>query len=333
MGFTKKASIEASDHILSLAWSGDILVVTPSTGPILTVSLDGTTLKEFPEHGLGNGTSAVHEDQLATCGFDGKIRFYSIFGEADSPIREITLGRGWIEHARWSPDGQYLAAALGKTLFILTTTGDTVCSFPDHKTSVSDFVWNPCNPREIATICGGGARMWRVGAVEPYAKFDWGGASLIAGWSPDGRWLATGDQTPSIHLYDFTRDYPLHIQGYETKVKAMGFAPNAKRFATGGSPLVTVWNCTGATGPEGTTPKQLKFHKGDVEAIAWSPDGDHLASGDIVGRLVISDAYGKPLSAFETEEALSSLAWNSDGKRLAAGDASGRVEIFEKAGK
>src|SRR4051812_42072841 len=208
MGFTKKALIEASDHILSLAWSGELLLVTPSTGVILGAAPDGAILKEYSEHGLGNGTTSVHQNQLATCGFDGKIRLYSLTAD-EKPLREIALGRGWIEHVRWSPDGQHLAAALGKTLHILTATGEPVCTFPNHKTSVSDFVWNPRNPREIATICGGGARMWRIGETEPYAKFDWGGASLIAGWSPDGRWIATGDQTPSIHLYDFTRDYPL----------------------------------------------------------------------------------------------------------------------------
>jgi hypothetical protein len=48
----------------------------------------------------------------------------------------------------------------------------------------------------------------------------------------------------------------------------MDFSPDGKRLATGGRTTVTVWDCTGKTGPEGATPNQLKFHKGDVEAIA-----------------------------------------------------------------
>ena len=181
---------------------------------------------------------------------------------------------------------------------------------------------------EIASVCGGGARMWRIGEAEPSARFDWGGASLLVTWSPDGRWLVTGDQTPSVHLYDFTRDYPLHIQGYETKVKAMDFSPDAKRLATGGGTKVTLWDCTGKTGPEGAIPDQLKFHKGDVEAIAWSPTGEFLATGDVAGRLVFSDTKGRPVSAFEDAEGISALAWSPDGKYLAAGDAGGRVVLF-----
>jgi WD40 repeat protein len=170
--------------------------------------------------------------------------------------------------------------------------------------------------------------MWRIGETEPFARFDWGGASLLVTWSPEGRRLVTGDQTPSVHLCDFTRDCPLHIQGYETKVKAMDFSPDGKRLATGGGAKVTVWNCTGKTGPEDTIPDQLKFHKGDVETIAWSPTGEFLATGDVAGRLVFSDTKGRPVSAFEDAEGISARAWSPDGEYLAAGVARGRVALF-----
>ncbi len=328
MGFKKRWGLEASDHVLSLAWSGNMLIVTPSTGIVLMVNQDGKTIAGFAAHGLGNGAAAARPDMLATCGFDGRIQTYKIGGSEISPNRETVLGMGWIERVRWSPDGSRLASALGKNLFILKPDGEIAATFSNHRTSVSDFSWNPNSPLEIASVCGGGARMWRIGETEPFARFDWGGASLLVLWSPDGRWLATGDQTPSVHLYDFTRDYPLHIQGYETKVKAMDFSPDGNQLATGGGTTVTVWNCTGVTGPEGAVPDQRKFHKGDVESIAWSPTGEFLATGDIAGRMVFSDTKGRPVSAFEDTEAISALAWSPDGKSLAVGDAGGRVVLF-----
>jgi WD40 repeat protein len=328
MPFKKQWALEASDHILSLGWSGELLVVTPSTGTFLLVDRHGEELAGFAGHGLGNGMAAPRRDIVATCGFDGQIQTYQIAGPEATPSHRITLGKGWIERARWNPDGHHLAAALGKTLFILDAQGEIVRTFSDHRTSVSDFVWNPKNPLEIASVCGGGARMWRADETEPFARFDWGGASLLVAWSPDGRWIATADQTPSVHLYDFTRDYPLHIHGFETKVKTIDFSPDGKRLATGGGSNVTVWNCTGERGPENTIPDQLRFHKGDVETIAWSPTGEFLATGDNAGRLVVSEAKGRPVSAFEDKEAITALAWSPDGRHLAAGDAAGRVVLF-----
>jgi WD40 repeat protein len=328
MGFKKRWGLETSDHVLSLDWSENMLIVTPSTGTILLVDQHGKTIAGVAGHGLGNGAAAAGAGILATCGFDGRIQTYQISDSKISPACGITMGRGWIERVKWSPDGSHLASALGKTLFVLRPNGEVAAPFSNHQTSVSDFSWNPMNPLEIASVCGGGARMWRIGETEPFARFDWGGASLLVTWSPEGRWLVTGDQTPSVHLYDFTRDYPLHIQGYETKVKAMDFSPDGKCLATGGGTKVTVWNCTGKTGPEGTIPDQLKFHKGDVETIAWSPTGEFLATGDVAGRLVFSDTKGRPVSAFEDAEGISALAWSPDGKYLAAGDAGGRVVLF-----
>lgn len=324
MAFKKLWAVEADDHALALAWDGDNLLVTPSTGSMLLLDAGGGITAKLPGHGLGNGAASVANAGVVTCGFDGHVRYYD---HAGASIRDITLGKDWIERVRWSPDGRHLGAALGKTLFILNKEGETIRTMTQQST-VSDFAWNPKDPLKITTVGGGGARMWKLGESEAYARFDWGGASLLVDWSPDGRWLVTGDQTPSVHLYDFTRDYPLHIQGYEAKVKTMAFSPNGKKLATGGGSMVTVWDCTGKTGPENTTPAQLNFHKGDVETLAWSPDGETLATGDITGRLVFSDAKGKPFAAFADEESLTVLAWHPDGQRLAAGDAAGRVVVF-----
>jgi WD40 repeat protein len=140
----------------------------------------------------------------------------------------------------------------------------------------------------------------------------------------EGRWLVTGDQTPSVHLYDFTRDCPLHIQGYETKVKAMDFSPDGKRLATGGGAKVTVWNCTGKTGPEGTIPDQRRC--GDHRLVAdrriprngrrrWTP---RLLGHEGPACLRFRGCGGDQCA----------LAWSPDGKYLAAGVARGRVALF-----
>lgn len=327
-----QSQFTAPDHVLGLSWSADgaHLAVTPAAGPILVRTGEQTT--ELPDHGLGNGAAVFHptEPTVATGGTDGRVRFYETLGETPRPLREITLGKGWLERLAWSPDGAHLATALGKRLLVLdSATGEIAHEFAAHKSTVADLAWNPRNSREIASVADGGATMWRLGETEPYARFDWGGASLLAAWSPDGRWLVTGDQTPSVHLYDFTRDYPLHIQGYETKVKALAWAGNSRRLATGGGPLVTVWPCTGKHGPEGAVPKQLPGHTGDSIALAYRPGSDWLASGGADGRLILfePESSAQPRASLKLGAAVTALAWHPTEPLLAAGTEEGAVAL------
>jgi len=321
----------ASDHVAHLEWNpvGDRLASLPSQGPILVLDAAGRTLASLPEHAMGNGWATWHptSGNLATAGYDGAVRLYS--ADHLALLSEKKLGRGWIEHIRWSADGKHLAASLGKELILLEAHLETTGGWTDGKHVICDFAWNPHRPGDIATVGGTGARMWRIGEPEPFAHFDWGGASLLAAWSPDGRWLATGDQTPSVHVYDFTRDHPLHIQGYETKVKTIAFSPTSKHLATGGGPLVTVWNCTGKTGPENTMPRQLEGHDSDVSALAYDPAGKLLASGGLDGRLLIFEPATsvRPRAAALLGEPVSSLAWHPAGDRLAAATASGQIAL------
>ena len=168
--------------MLDVAWSpdGTQLALTPSNGPILIVDADGQPLRELPEHGLSNGIGSWSREHFVTCGSDGELRLYPL--RAFAPSREISLGRNWIEHAKWSPDGRYLAAGSGRALIVLDASGEKITEFAAHKSSVCDFAWNPRNPREITAVCDGGAHMWRIGEHESYARFDWGGASLSVIW-------------------------------------------------------------------------------------------------------------------------------------------------------
>lgn len=172
--------------------------------------------------------------------------------------------------------------------------------------------------------------MWEFGAAEPYARFDWGGASLLVEWSPCGRWLATADQTASVHIYDFTRDYPLHIQGFETKVRAMAFSGDGKRLATGGAPVVTVWPCVGEKGPEGATPIQLDGHDADVSALAFSASLGKLASGDGTGAVLILTFDGDRVlrKRLRRDAGVTALSWHPHKDWLGVGLDNGEVSVL-----
>ena len=315
-------TFSAEDHILHLAWNGDgtRLLATPTSGSILVAGADAQILETLPGHGMGNGESAWFLDQPVTCGFDGKVRAGS---------REWSLGRGLMERVKASADGKFLAAAQGKGLHIFDAEGNDVLSLRDLETSVVDFAWNPSRSREVATVGAGGATLWRLGQKKPFARFDWGGASLRVGWSADGRWLATGDQTPSVHVYDIPRDHPLHIQGFESKVQALAFSKDSRQLATAGSAVVTVWPMTGKKGPDGATPIQIDGCESPAQALDFSSTG-LLAIGDGAGTLlVITFEKGQfRRKRSKLEGGISALAWHPSLPLIAIGHEDGRVMVL-----
>jgi WD40 repeat protein len=315
------AAITADDNILSLAWGGDLLAVTPSTGAILVLDAAGRKGTSLDGHGLGNGESAWFYGSLATCGFDGKIRWNG---------REIHAGRGIIERVKATADGNLLGGGQGKALLVFDQEGNPSQGLSGLPASVADFAWDPSDSSRVAIVGAGGARMWKFGESEPFARFDWGGASLRVEWSSCGRWLVTADQTPSVHIYDFTRDYPLHIQGYETKVRAMAFSADGTRLATGGSSVITIWPCTGKTGPEGVTPVQLEGHDGEVQASAFSPKTGQLATGDGTGMVLIFTFQGDKAmrKRLRLDAGISAMAWHPEKDWLAIGREDGAVSIL-----
>jgi WD40 repeat protein len=230
----------------------------------------------------------------------------------------------------WSPDGRHLAVACGRHVVIIATDrGETAATFDDHRSTVTDLAWNPTRDDQFTTVCDGGAKIWRLGKKTPCGHFDWGGASLIVTWSPDGRWIVTGDQTPSVHLYDTGKKTPLHIQGFEAKVKCFAWSDRGERLATGGGSVITLWPCTGPKGPDGATPIQMAGHLGEVLAMEFFPGRPVLASGGRDGLVLVWLPLQHPGPALlaKSESEVTAVRWNPHAFVIAYTTADGQVTI------
>ncbi|MGO9113752.1 MAG: protein kinase domain-containing protein, partial [Thermoguttaceae bacterium] len=77
----------------------------------------------------------------------------------------------------------------------------------------------------------------------------------------------------------------------------------------------------------------LRGNDSDVYSVAWSPDGDRLASVGSGGKIQIwNAATGEEMLNFSAGGgALPSVAWSPDGKRLATGGADGTARIWDAA--
>jgi WD40 repeat protein len=94
-------------------------------------------------------------------------------------------------------------------------------------------------------------------------------------FSPDGKWIASGNHDKTITLWDTGNGHELRtLEGHSSRVFSVAFSPDGKRLASGSHGTVKLWDIE--TGHELLT---LKVHAGGVHFVAFTPDGRQLVSG------------------------------------------------------
>lgn len=186
--------------------------------------------------------------------------------------------------------------------------------------------------KELACSSYGGLTLYRPSAAEPERRFAWKGSTLTIAWSPNGKYIATGDQDSTVHFWIHATGKDLQMFGYPTKVRELSWNPTSRYLLTGGGPLATVWDCSGK-GPEGATPISLEAHEDFLTDLAFQRKGPLLAScaGDGLVALWEPGASTSPVSAAALDAPATRFAWSPDDRRLAAGAEDGEVALYEPA--
>ncbi|MBM3677795.1 MAG: WD40 repeat domain-containing protein, partial [Actinobacteria bacterium] len=266
------------DHVVGLGWSpsGATVAAASIGGPILLASAErGETVADLSGHGLGTTSIAWRPGagELASGGQDGCVR---LWGESGELLWEVELGSAWVEALSWTTDGKRLAIAAGRKVCVLDPAGREQHVSTEHPSTVLDLGWRPgARDLELGAATYGGVRMWRPARGET-RTLTWKGSVLRVAWSPDGAWLATGDQDATVHLWRIERGEDMMMSGFETKVVELTWDATSRYLATGGGDSVAVWDCSGK-GPAGRTPAMLLPEAGKVTTLAFAPEDTRLA--------------------------------------------------------
>ncbi|MDE0609380.1 MAG: WD40 repeat domain-containing protein [Anaerolineaceae bacterium] len=318
------------DHPIGLAWSpdGKNLAVAGVSGPItLFDGAQGEVRHKLSGHGLDTMAISWHRDSrlLASVGQDGKVRLWD--AGTGTQRSEMAGGASWVERVAFSPVGDWLVSAAGRKLRLWNSSGELIREYPDANSTITDIKWRH-DGNQFAISAYNGVVLYDPAEAEPLRRFEWQGSTLSLEWSPDGKYIATGDQDSTVHFWIVDTGKDLQMWGYETKVLELAWSFNGRYLATGGGTQVVIWDCSGK-GPADTRPMMLEGHQHLIKHLQFQRQGMLLASGGNEGLLAIWRVKKKPalLANATFKAAIASLAWSPDDRCIAVSDESGALSI------
>jgi WD40 repeat protein len=351
MQLTKHWAATLDDYVIDLAWSpdGTQLAAASAAGPIaLHATADGAARHTLPGHVDGTNVLAWQPgaDTLASGGQDGAVKFWD--AAAGQHVATAKLGSAWIEHLAWSarpetgdksqatakpasasrPSSPVLFAAAGRTLTALRPDASVAHTFPPAPKTITALARQPAGG-SVAAAYYGGVTLWDADDFVAQKEFPYANGIHALVWSPDNKWLVSGNQDPSVHLWIPAEDIELHMSGYEGKVKFLSFDHTSRWLATSGGRDACIWDCAGA-GPEGREPAMLP-HETPVCAVRFQNVHGLLATASQDGVVQLwSPERRSPLRAtVRMPIAATKLAWSPDDRFLAIGTEKGAVYVLK----
>lgn len=330
-----------SDAVTDLLWSplDNKLYAASAAGDIQHLDADGKPLMQWQAHSGGVTRLRLQPNNpavLASAGEDGRV---VLWDSADGSEQSTLIDENdWIEHLDWTPDGNVLAAAARKTIS-LWRGAESLGIWYDARRQVLAMAWAPDGKR-LATAANKGLYLWRMqdagnDSSEPMQLLSFPGAPVSLAWQPNSRALAVGTQDGFLQIWRPADTAggkrkesakQLTMRGYPGKVNCLAWHPKTALIATAGGPDVVLWHLSG----NGTKGTPLHHHQRTVTAVAWSPDGSLLASGDRAGRLCIWDGEGDAVFSQMLDHEISTLGWRHDSQTLAVGDTSGALHLIDR---
>jgi WD40 repeat protein len=316
--------LEAGAPVVAAHFVGPTAIFVLGEEAMLLVPSQGD-MRRIALHGGAILNSAAAADRIVTGGDDGKVMATAADGTSAAIATDAR--RRWIDHVALGPGGS-AAWSAGKQAFASTAgRGERML---EVASTVGGLAFAPKGIR-LAVAHYNGVSLWFPNAQAEPQLLTWKGSHLEATISPDGRFLVTAMQEPTLHGWRLADRKDMRMAGYATRVRSLAWTAGGKWLATSGSKELILWPFQDKDGPLGKRPRMLAPAEQNVELVACHPRQEVVAVGYADGLvLLVRIADGAEVLARKPGgTSVSALAWSADGNKLAVADEDGNAGVID----
>ncbi|NET47986.1 MAG: WD40 repeat domain-containing protein [Merismopedia sp. SIO2A8] len=354
-----------SEYITALCWApvGHRLAIASAAGEValwqgLTQELGQADVQEtILQSEIGTSIDALgfsgDGQWLAAAGQTGEVIIWRLSSDSPERVETLTSCSAWIDRLQWHPHQPWLAYNCGKAIHIWDAGQGEALTTLELPAYVQDLGWSP-DGNHLAVSAQQRVHIWETSRwISPQYEWELTGASRVLKWSPEGAYLASGNQDNSIgiltsdnvralkqspgqqapeqHSPDNQDEMPVLMRGFPGKIRQFAWAdlPDSESspiLAAATRDLVAMWMLIP---DEGWQSWVLDLHQGTVLDVAFQPQTGLLASLSEDGWVLLWQAALDPTQVLEgAKEGFSCLGWHPTGDYLAAGGQQGEVLVW-----
>lgn len=235
----------------------------------------------------------------------------------------------------WSPDGKHIASGNADNMVQVldAATGESINIYGNASNveAIYTVAWSPDGKLIASGSSDHSVQVRDATTGEPIYTYTGHAKSVDAvAWSPDGKHIASASPDGTVQVWDAMTGANIYTYTFSDPdfgICTMAWSPRSQHIALGTRSLDTIQVWDAATGRQVSV---YTGHPNGVDAVAWSPNGKRVASGDVNNIVQVWDAItgGHVYTYTDHTGPIQGVSWSPDGKYIASASNDATVRVW-----